>query len=290
MAGKSRFSIAKQDIIKVFEESDIKVFNHSYISEILQDNRQYWRLTESLTSNKFIELLLRNTSLKKYNLKFKSTVKTLYSWNKVDITDLALGISKKGYLSHYSAVFYHGLTEQIPKSIYINLEQGKKEDRKNSIKQELIDRALKKPAKLTNNYADYRGRRIYLLNGKNTGNLGVDSGDDNIRVTNLERTLIDIAVRPEYSGGIYEVLKSFENASEKVSINKLIAYLKKLNYVYPYHQCIGFYMMATGKYRESQLKLINKIEMTYKFYLTHEMKEKKFSKKWNLYYPANLSI
>ena len=50
-------------------------------------------------------------------------------------------------------------------------------------------------------------------------------------VTGVERTLIDATVRPVYSGGINEVLTAFSRASKMVSINKLVAMLKKINYI-----------------------------------------------------------
>ena len=83
-----------------------------------------------------------------------------------------------------------------------------------------------------------------------TNNLGViffkDREGGSIPTTNIERTLIDIAVRPVYSGGVFEVLKAYKMAKDKVSINKLAAYLKKIGYVYPYHQVVGFYLEKSG--------------------------------------------
>jgi predicted transcriptional regulator of viral defense system len=105
-----------------------------------------------------------------------------------------------------------------------------------------------------------------------------------ISITSLERTLIDIAVRPDYSGGPGEVLKAFENAKEKVSINKLNAILKKINFIYPYHQVIGFYLERAG-YRASQIDLLRKKEIEYDFYLTYNMGETEYSPIWKLYYP-----
>jgi predicted transcriptional regulator of viral defense system len=122
-----------------------------------------------------------------------------------------------------------------------------------------------------------------------TGNAGVIESigyeGEKIRVTDVERTLIDIAVRPEYSGGPYEVLKAYRLAKEKVSINRLSALLKQISYVYPYHQVIGFYLDRAGVYKKSQLDLLRKFEMKYSFYLMHKMSDVDFSEKWRLYFP-----
>lgn len=291
MGNKSRFNIAKPDIVKFFNESERNVFSKNDIRNILYANRELWRLTKSISIERFIELLLNGTDLKRHKLSFNSYVFVRFSWREIDIVELALSLSMNGYLSHYSSLSYHGLTEQIPKTIYINVEQSIKAIVPSELTQSNIDEALANPARLSNNYAVFNGEKIFLLNGKNTQLLGVSEDENtNIRVTNIERTLIDITVRPDYSGGIYEVLKAYDNASQIVSINKLLLYLKKLAYRYPYHQCIGFYMMATGKYLESQLQLIRNLAMPLKFYLTHGIEDKYFSKEWNLYHPANLQF
>ncbi len=122
-----------------------------------------------------------------------------------------------------------------------------------------------------------------------TGNLGITeinfSSNEFLPITDIERTLIDITVRPVYSGGIYMVLDAYKAAQDKVSINKLTAYLQKLNYVYPYHQAIGFYLDKTGAYSKKQIDLLHKFEMKYDFYLTHQMKEMDYSPEWKLFYP-----
>ncbi len=291
MRNKSRFSIAKPDIIKYFNESGKNVYSKEDISQILSENRLFWRLTSSLTSEEFLELLLTGTNLKQHTFKFITATIKRYSWGQVDIIDLILSLRPTGYLSHYSALSFHGLTEQIPKTIYFNVEQSKKNIKTEKLTQLQIDKALAKPTRISNNFTVFKGHTIYLLNGKFTDNLGVETiTEKNVRVTNIERTLIDITIRPEYSGGIFEVLKAFDNAAENVSINRLVSYLKKLNFIYPYHQCIGFYMMATGKYRDPQLQLIRKLGMPMKFYLSHGIAEKAFSKEWNLYYPVDFQF
>lgn len=105
-----------------------------------------------------------------------------------------------------------------------------------------------------------------------------------VRLTNIERTLIDAAVRPIYTGGISEVAKAFQFAKEQVSVNRLGAMLKKLSYTYPYHQSIGYYLERAG-YRSSQLDLLRRSPMEYDFYLDHGMQDTKYIKDWRLHGP-----
>ena len=69
-----------------------------------------------------------------------------------------------------------------------------------------------------------------------------------------------------------------------VSVKKLAAYLRKLHYVYPYHQAIGFYMERAG-YDERLLKLLEDFPIEYDFYLQHAMRSPVLNNRWRLYVP-----
>ncbi len=286
---KTRIAIAKSDIVRFLGEHSQKIFDPSGIQRILDENRSFWRLAKSMSYSDFINYLVEKTKLKKqvFNFSYRPIVR--YIWGNVPLYELILSLKHNSYLTHYTAVYFHDLTEQAPKTIYINVEQERKPRPKNALVQERIDTAFKRPTRLSNNVAEYQGQTIRMLNGMHTGNLGVIemSGPDGeiLQITNVERTLIDITVRPEYAGGIHEVLKAYRIAKDKVSVNKLIATLKKINYVYPYQQAIGFYLEKTGVYTQSQLDLVRRFEMKYNFYLMHEMKDYDYSQQWRLYYP-----
>ena len=100
----------------------------------------------------------------------------------------------------------------------------------------------------------------------------------------MERTLIDATVRPVYSGGIAVVAKAFELAKSLISVKKLAAYLRKLHYVYPYHQAIGFYLERAG-YDNRSLKLLEDFPIEHDFYLEHAMRSPVLNKRWHLYVP-----
>ena len=107
----------------------------------------------------------------------------------------------------------HGLTEQTPKTFYVNEEQRLASWLAGKLTQKTIDAAFRRPVRATRRVAETDDYRVIFLNGKNTANLGVVEEEFNgiagerlgrVRVTNMERTLIDITVRPVYSGGVSE--------------------------------------------------------------------------------------
>jgi hypothetical protein len=127
-----------------------------------------------------------------------------------------------------------------------------------------------------------------------TDRLGVEEkllpNGEALNVTNLERTLVDIAVRPSYAGGVNAVLDAFQKAKGQLSIDRLLSILKRLDYVYPYHQAIGFYLEKAG-YSQSDWTRFMKLGISFKFYLTHGLPaEKEYDATWSMYYPSTLSV
>ncbi len=298
MAGKTRFSIAKKDVVKAFENANRRVFHQGDIYKILEANREFWRLPVKMTLAEFIALMTKYTKLEEHIIKFPNSFSEAkrYGWNKPPELEVIQAIRKDAYFSCFSALYFNRLTEQIPKTLYMNFEQTPKvKQAKGRLQQVNIDNAFKKPARLTKNKARYRDHEIILINSKFTNMLGIEEYEVHnpdseinftIKITCLEKTLIDIAMKPFYAGGIYEVRKAYKNAvEENVSINKLTAILEKLGYLYPYHQVIGFYLEKAGVYKESQIKLLDKFKKEFNFYLINEMKDPVYSKKWKLYYP-----
>jgi hypothetical protein len=70
-------------------------------------------------------------------------------------------------------------------------------------------------------------------------------------------------------------------------MNVLIATLKKLDYIYPFHQAIGFYMQHAG-YETERLERIGRIPIVFNFYLTHGIVEKDYDPHWRLFFPKTL--
>jgi hypothetical protein len=130
-----------------------------------------------------------------------------------------------------------------------------------------------------------------MIAGTNTNRLGVEEiigpASETIWVTNLERTLIDIVVRPAYAGGPSQVLKAYRAAKDRISVDRLIDTLKGLDYVYPYHQPIGFLMQEAG-YPKHGVNQLRALGLGHDFYLAHGMQQPEYSQDWRLFYPKDL--
>ena len=154
-----------------------------------------------------------------------------------------------------------------------------------------VDRSCvqNKPRESTLIYT-YGGYRIAVLSGKFTRNLEVSPAEFGgllLPRTRLERSLVDITVRPVYGGGPAEVLAAYREAKPRLSINVLLKTLRELDYVYPYHQAIGFYMERAG-YDEGALQKVEALGRTFDFYLANRMEQTDYSRRWRIHYPAGL--
>jgi len=287
-----RLRIAKEDIVRAFQQHRARVLKLTDIRQILSQNRSFWRVAQRTSVHDFVAFLLAETDLQRVVLPFPHRKEVRYAWGHIAAYEVLLTVRPGCYFTHYTAMYLHELTAQVPKTVYVNHEQRPKPSPRTGLEQERIDQAFSRAPRVTSNAAEYGGMRVYLLNGKHTGGLGVTDAEgpegERLRVTNVERTLIDIVVRPFYSGGVHEVLGAYRRASDKVSINKLLATLKKLDYVYPYHQAIGFYLEKAGTYKPSRIARLRRLPMKYDFYLAHQMREKDYSRKWRLFFPKGL--
>jgi hypothetical protein len=82
------------------------------------------------------------------------------------------------------------------------------------------------------------------------------------------------------------VLESFKGAIQKSSADGLAKMLEDLDYIYPYHQAIGFYLERAG-YDPELLTNLRKLGLKYDFFLAHGMKKTKFDPEWRVHYPDN---
>jgi hypothetical protein len=302
-----KMGLSGAKVATAFRRNRQRIFSSSEIGRFINQHADAWLITvpnwngksrakrygsvipvESDGQNAILNALLESKKLQKIRLPFPYRTEVRFTWGEAPTYELIQSLAADGYFSHYTAMHFHGLTDQIPKTVYFNVEQPASAGG-GSLTQERIDRAFRTKCRVSNNFITFRDVRVCRLNGGNTHQLGVidlksDDGEK-IRITDIERTLIDAVVRPAYAGGIGEIAEAFRAAADRLSVKKLTDYLRKLGFTYPYHQAIGFYMDRAGVYKESQINLLRQFPIEFDFYLNYQIKNPVRNDQWRLYVP-----
>lgn len=119
---------------------------------------------------------------------------------------IAVKSIKKAYLSHYTALTIHGFAERYTTQLYITTTKHQRNI----------------------NYHEIKIKFIQTIPKKFFGYKTMTYSNENIQVSDLERTIIDIINKPKYAGGWIETINCLKNLDE-INYKKLISYLKKYN-------------------------------------------------------------
>lgn len=281
---------AKPRILADFDRRGNQVYSRGDLERILAERRGRWNLAVRTTTSAFCAFLTAQGDLRYVPLAADGEIRVdRWSWGDVSPVALASSLaSEGGYLSHASAIYLHGLTNRGPSTFYINREQTEKPRGKAGLSQDRIDLAFSRPQRVSNNELTWDSLRFVFLSGKHTDNYAVGAFEgpqgEPVRCTDLERTLVDIAVRPVYAGGVDEVAAAYRSALDRVSVRKLVTALRKIGHVYPYHQAIGLYLERAGC-PATQLAPLRKMGVEFNFYLAYDMEQKVLDPTWRIYHP-----
>lgn len=128
--------------------------------------------------------------------------------------EIATHIVIPSAIRHFSAFHYHGLTDQIPKTLFAVTPTG-----------------TTLPRVASGKLFTYKGVLYHYIQVKNDYFLGMEEvwiGEARIPITDLERTLLDGLIKPKYCGGIQEVLSAYSSA-QNLNISKIIEYALRLD-------------------------------------------------------------
>lgn len=284
---------SQKAILRLFSDVPPRIFIRRELASLIKKATSDGQLPVSVSATRFIDFLGSHglTRVRFAPPEHTGTAVTRYVWGPVSIFSLGLSLRAGAYLSHGTAVFLHGLTDQIPKTVCVNKEQSVKPPPSLPLTQEGLNRAFANSQRASTYVFGWEGNRFVLLSGKNTNRLEVSElagpAGERLDVTKLERTLIDITVRPAYAGGVFEVAKAFRAAKDRISINTLVATLKQLGYVYPYHQAIGFYLERAG-IDPAKLEKLKQLGLNFDFFLSHKMGPTAYSPEWRLHFPEGM--
>jgi predicted transcriptional regulator of viral defense system len=133
--------------------------------------------------------------------------------------EIAMALVQPSAISHWSALSYHGLTEQAPRHVFV-LTSARSVPR---IRGKKKSSAAGYPV----------GNTIYrFVQVKPERFFGIEEvwvEESRIRITDPERTLVDGLMAPQYFGDFSEVLHAFEMRKPKLDLERIIGYALKLD-------------------------------------------------------------
>jgi predicted transcriptional regulator of viral defense system len=135
--------------------------------------------------------------------------------------EIAMALVEPAAISHWSALHHHGLTEQIPREVFVLTTTETAVPRRRG----------DKPKWLRNGYpvGETVFRFIQVKPKRFFGMERIWIGEARVVITDSERTLLDGLARPQYCGDFAEVLYAFEIMGRRLNLKRIIEYALKLD-------------------------------------------------------------
>ena len=83
------------------------------------------------------------------------------------------------------------------------------------------------------------------------------------------------------------MLDAYRRAADSISIDTMVSTLNQLDYVYPYHQVVGFYLQRAG-IKVQSLEPLKSLGIKLNFYLAHGMVEPSLDPNWKVFFDRAL--
>jgi len=138
--------------------------------------------------------------------------------------EIAMALVQPSAISHWSALHFHGMTEQIPQRVYITTTQAVP-----------ISRAVKIRNKSQRSFSrEIKGILYEFIKIKPERFFGIKDfwvGEIKVTITDPERTLIDGLISPKYFGNWAEIYSAFESHISSLDLAKICDYSLRLDTV-----------------------------------------------------------
>lgn len=138
--------------------------------------------------------------------------------------EIAMALVQPSAISHWSALHFHGMTEQIPQRVYITTTQAVP-----------ISRAVKARNKSQRSFSrEVNGILYEFIKIKQERFFGIKDfwvGEAKISITDPERTFIDGLISPKHFGGWAEIYSAFESHISSLNLAKITDYSLRLDAV-----------------------------------------------------------
>ncbi|MGB8952792.1 MAG: type IV toxin-antitoxin system AbiEi family antitoxin [Candidatus Aminicenantales bacterium] len=175
-------------------------------------------------------------------------------------------LAKPYYIGLWSALNYHGLSDQIPMSVFICTTRPKK------------------PVSVLNSKFVF----VQLSKEKFAGIEKVKIEGREVNISDKDKTIVDCLDHPEHAGGIDEVAKAIYFGHEELDFGKIRAYAVKTKNVAVFKR-LGFILEATGLL-EKYAATFEGVRLTEGYPVLDKLgpKKGKYSERWKLLVNADI--
>jgi len=189
--------------------SEKKYKNFAFrIKKDIPERRDYQR---------YLEKLLEMGILSKNKAFPKNRVFNILNPQKFSNQEIICSVDPFSYISHFSAMEYHGLTDKILRTIFyttLTLSEWRKTAYEKMAKEieKLEDYDLPRMAYLCPE--KFGKNTVHCNRSKNVGGYQTIT-DSPLKVTKIGQTFLDMLQKPELCGGIYHVIEVFREYAER---------------------------------------------------------------------------
>lgn len=281
-----------------------KELEESIISDLLR--KKTFLFVDRIYLNNFcsyiINYIFEKNILSEVNFEINKKTISLLTNSKTLITDdhIIYYLLSDLLLSHQTSAYFNNLTDDLGNTFFVN--KFSKENPincfNNKIKkldQKSINKSFEKPMRksslIYNLSINGNDNKIFFLNSRpNTKKYSnkIQKYNYNLFINSIEKTLLDITVRPSYLKDWKELIKIYRNSINKININKFIEVFKEANYIYPYHQSIGFLLESTGHSLDTY-EYFYSLPKKNDFFIFYnsDLSKMDYNKKWKIYHPKH---
>ncbi len=193
--------------------------------------------------------------------------------------EIAMFLAKPAAISHWSALYFHGMTEQIPQKVYVTTSGNISVARKISL-----------PGDNQRSFIRKVNNMIYIfIKVKKERFFGIKEywiGEKKVTITDPERTLIDGLISPKYFGGWAEVYNAFNLYISKVNLDKMISYALHLDTAVA--KRLGWILEKNGVEDKKLQKLLSLPVKGYRTLNSAGSRRGPYNKKWMI--QENISV
>jgi len=135
--------------------------------------------------------------------------------------EIAMALVEPAAISHWTALDYHGLTEQTPRKVFVLTTTEASVPRMRGAKARL-DRQGFLIGDTIYRFVQVKPERFF-------GTERVWIGEARVTITDPERTLLDGLTMPQHCGDFAEVLHAFQVRGAQLNVERIIEYALKLD-------------------------------------------------------------